>query len=67
MMNSRKNSTNTSGMKVKNLFLASIHKTFLNQELCSSQKLAVIKMLKKKRKRRDSLRTESLYHCLIQI
>ena len=50
MMNSRKNSTNTSGMKVKNLFLASIHKTFLNQELCSSQKQAVIKMLKKKEK-----------------
>ena len=29
----------------KNPFLASIHKTFLNQELSSSQKQAVIKML----------------------
>ena len=35
--------------EIKNPFLASIHKAFLNQELSSSQKQAVIKMLEKKR------------------
>ena len=41
---------NASGMKSKKLFLASIHKAFLNQELSTSQKQAVIKMLEKKDK-----------------
>ena len=36
--------------EIKNPFLASIHKAFLNQELSSSQKQAVIKMLEKKDK-----------------
>ena len=36
--------------EVKKLFLASIHKAFLNQELSTSQKQAVIKMLEKKDK-----------------
>ena len=36
--------------EVKNLFLASIHKVFLNQEVSASQKQAVIKMLEKKHK-----------------
>ena len=39
---------NSSGMKSKILFLASIHRAFLNQELSSFQKQAVIKMLGKK-------------------
>ena len=43
--------------EIKKSFLASIHKAFLNQELSSSQKQAVIKMLEKKTKTRDSLRT----------
>ena len=34
--------------EIKNPFLASIHRAFLNQELSSSQKQAVIKMLEKK-------------------
>ena len=34
--------------KIKNPFLASVHRAFLNQELSSSQKQAVIKMLGKK-------------------
>ena len=42
--------------EIKILFLASIHKAFLNQELNSCQKQAVIKMLVKT-KTRDSLRT----------
>ena len=37
--------------EIKNPFLASIHRAFLNQELNSSQKQAVIKMLEKKRQR----------------
>ena len=53
--------------EVKKLLLASVHKAFLNQELSTSQKLAVIKMLEKRAKIRDSLRTEGRYHCLIQI
>ena len=48
MMGSLKNSMNSSGMKSKILFLASIHRAFLNQELSSFQKQAVIKMLGKK-------------------
>ena len=48
-------------------FLVSIQKAFLNQELSSSQKQAVIKMLGKKTKTRDSFRTGGRYHCLIQI
>ena len=48
MMGSLKNSMNSSGMKSKILFLASIHRAFLNQELSSFQKQAVIKMLVKK-------------------
>ena len=36
--------------EIKNPFLASIHRAFLNQELSSSQKQAVIKMLGKKDK-----------------
>ena len=35
--------------EIKNPFLAFIHTSFLNQELSSSQKQAVIKMLEKKR------------------
>ena len=49
MMDSLKNSLNASGMKSKNLFLASIHRAFLNPELSSSQKQIVIKMLEKKK------------------
>ena len=37
--------------EVKKLFLGSIHKAFLNQELSTSQKHAVIKILGKKRQR----------------
>ena len=37
-------------MKSKSCFLASIHKAFLNKELSTSQKQAVIKMLEKKDK-----------------
>ena len=37
--------------EVKKPFLASIHKAFLNQELSTSQKQAVIKMLEKKGQR----------------
>ena len=53
--------------EIKNPFLASIHRTFLNQELSSSQKQAVIKALEKKIKIKDSLKTGGRYHCLIQI
>ena len=54
--------------EIKNPFLASIHRAFLNQELNSSQKQAVIKMLEKKKKKiKDSLKTGCRYHCLIQI
>ena len=53
--------------EIKTPFLASIDKAFLNQELSSSQKQTVIKMLEEKTKIRDSLRTGGLYHCLIQI
>ena len=53
--------------EVKKPFLASIHKAFLNQELSTSQKQAVIKMLEKRRKIIDSLRTGGRYHCLILI
>ena len=35
--------------EIKNPILASIHRAFLNQELSSSQKQAVIKMLGKRR------------------
>ena len=36
--------------EIKNPFVASIHRAFLNQELCSFKKQAVIKMLEKKDK-----------------
>ena len=60
---------NASGMKSKILFLVSIHRAFVNQELSSSQKQAVIKMVEKKKKikTKDSLKTGGRYHCLIQI
>ena len=38
--------------EIKKPFLASSHKAFLNQELCSSQKQSPIKMLEKKYKDR---------------
>ena len=38
MMDSLKNSSNASRMKSKIIFLASIHRAFLNEELSSSQK-----------------------------
>ena len=41
MMDSLKNSMNAFEMKSKTLFLASIHRAFLNQELSSSQKQVV--------------------------
>ena len=47
--------------EVKKPILGPIHKTFLNQELSTSQKQA------KRTKIRDSLRTGGRYHCLIQI
>ena len=43
--------------EIKNPFLASIHKAFLNQELSSSQKQAVIKMLEKKDKGKRFINT----------
>ena len=55
--------------ETKNPFLASIHKAFLNQEVSSSQKQGVIKIIKileKKIKTKDSLKTGCRYHCLIQ-
>ena len=53
--------------EIEKPFLASIHKAFLNQELSSSQKQAVIKKVGKETKTRDSLRTGGRYYCLIQI
>ena len=54
--------------EIKNPILASIHRAFINQELSSSQKQAVIKMLEKKKiKTKDSLKTGGRCHCLIQI
>ena len=54
--------------EIKNPFLASIHKAFLNRELRSSQKQVLIKILEKKAiKIKDSLKTGGRYHCLIQI
>ena len=54
--------------EIKKPFLASIYKTFLNQEWRTSQKQAVIKMLEKeKTKIRDSIRTRGQCDCLIQI
>ena len=47
--------------EIKKPFLAYIHEVFLNQESSTSQKQAVIKMLEKKTKVRDSLRTGSQY------
>ena len=67
MMDSLKNCMNAFEMKSKTLFLASIHRAFLNQELSSSQKQTVFKMLGKKIKTKDSLKTGGWYHCLIQI
>ena len=57
MKDSLKNSMNASGMKLKILFLAFMHRAFLKQELSSSQKQAVIKMLEKKIK--DSLKLKA--------
>ena len=57
MMDSLKNSMNAFEMKSKTLFLASIHRAFLNQELSSSQKQTVFKMLGKKIKTKGSLKT----------
>ena len=45
--------------KIKNPFLASIHRAFLNQDLSSSQKQTVIKMLEKKTKTKNSLNVEA--------
>ena len=67
MMDSLKNSMNTSGMKSKILFLASIYRTFLNQQLSSSKKQAAIKMLKKKIKAKDSLKPGGQHPCLMQM
>ena len=53
--------------EIKKLFLTSVHKAFLNQEVYTSQKESGIKMFEKKTKIRDSLRTGGRYHCLIQI
>ena len=47
--------------EIKKPFLAYIHEVFLNQESSTFQKQAVIKMLEKKTKVRDSLRTGSQY------
>ena len=51
--------------EIKKPFLA--YKAFLSQELSTSQKQAVMKMLRKKTKIRDSLRNRDLYHWLIHI
>ena len=51
MMSSLRYSMNAFWDEIKQPFLASIHKAFLNKELSSSQKQAVIKMLGKKRQR----------------
>ena len=53
--------------EIKNPFLASIDRAFLNQELSSSQKQAVIKMLEKKTMTKDTRKTGGRYHPLIQI
>ena len=53
--------------EIKQPFLASVHKAFLDKQLRSSQKQAGIKMLEKKAKIRDLLRTGGKYHCLLQI
>ena len=53
--------------EIKNLLLASIYRAFLNRQLSSSQKQAVVKMLEKKIKTKDSLKTAGRYHYLIQI
>ena len=54
--------------EIKNPFLASIHRAFLNRELRSSQRQVLIKILEKKAiKIKDSLKTGGRYHCLIQI
>ena len=67
MMESLKNSIIVLGWKQKS-FLASIHRAFLNQELSSSQKQAITKMLgKKKTKTKDAWKNGGGYHCLIQI
>ena len=43
--------------EIKNSVLASIHRAFLNQELSSYEKQTVFKMLEKKIKTKDSLKT----------
>ena len=53
--------------EIKNPFLTSVPRAFLNWELSSFQKQAVIKMSGKKIKTKDSLKTGGRYHCLIQI
>ena len=67
MMDSLKNSSNASRMKSKIIFLASIHRAFLNEELSSSQKQAVIKMLEKKIKIKGSLKAGDQHQCFMQI
>ena len=47
--------------EIKNPFLTSIHIVFLNQELTSSQKQSVIKMLGKKDKGKRFIKTGSRY------
>ena len=53
--------------EIKNYFLASIHRAFLNEELSSSQKQAVIKMLEKKIKIKGSLKAGDQHQCFMQI
>ena len=53
--------------EIKNYFLASLHRAFLNEYLSSSQKQAVIKMLEKQIKIKGSLKAGGQYQCLIQI
>ena len=60
MMHSLKNSMIASGIKWKILFSFYSYRS-------SSQTQAVIKMLEKKTKTKDSLKTGGRYHCLIQI
>ena len=48
--------------EIKSVFLASIHRAFLNQESSCSQKQAASKMLEKKTKTKYLLKTGSRYH-----
>ena len=51
--------------EIRNPLLPCNHRAFLNQELISSQKQAIIKMLEKKIKTKDLSKAESWYHCLL--